>query len=177
MFVSFLLPPFVILLLNIVLYLLLYHYLLWCFLLQTMFRRSVHPSVRDGVKVASPTRSMESSMPIGVSARPVSEPTLPEQQFVPTSCLCDHQTIQICCLEEHKGGGRTFASSRTHESSTKIKSLKCLGRCKYIQRSALVDDKCKQHEKIGLAKLASLSNGTESEVVAQNAGEATLPYH
>ncbi|KAM3180175.1 hypothetical protein ACTXT7_016822 [Hymenolepis weldensis] len=130
---------------------------------------------------------MESSMPKGVSAQPVSEPTLSKQQSVLTSYQCDHQTIQICRLKGRKEGGCTFASPRTHESSSKTKSLKCLGQYTYIQakpslvfrpkRSALVDDKCEQHEEIGLAKLASLANGTGSKVIAQNAGEAALPYH
>ncbi|KAM3173625.1 hypothetical protein ACTXT7_012151 [Hymenolepis weldensis] len=48
------------------------------------------PSVRDCEKVTSDMNSIESSKPKVVPARLTSEPTVPKQQSVPTSCLLDH---------------------------------------------------------------------------------------
>ncbi|KAM3170981.1 hypothetical protein ACTXT7_017530, partial [Hymenolepis weldensis] len=144
------------------------------------------PSVRDSVKVASLKHSMESSISEVVPARPVSEPTVPKQQPVPTTYLLDHQTNQIFRLKGHKESYCTFASFRTDESSTKTKSIQYIGHCNHIRvksklvlrpkRLALVDDKCDQPENVSLGKLVSLVNGAGSKVVAQNAGEAALPY-
>ncbi|KAM3180084.1 hypothetical protein ACTXT7_016997 [Hymenolepis weldensis] len=95
---------------------------------------------------------MEYSMTKVVRARLLSESTVPKQQSVPKSCPLDHQTNQICYLNEDKEDCCTLAFSRTHESPTKIKSSKFLGQCNRIRaklklvfcpkRLALVDDKC-----------------------------------
>ncbi|KAM3175045.1 hypothetical protein ACTXT7_009317 [Hymenolepis weldensis] len=98
--------------------------------------------------------SMEFSMPKSVPERLVSQPTVPEQQSVPKFCLRDLYANQICSLEGQKEGCCILASFRTHESSTVVKSLRCLGQCNQMRakltlvwrpkRSAPVDDECKQ---------------------------------
>ncbi|KAM3177564.1 hypothetical protein ACTXT7_004317 [Hymenolepis weldensis] len=45
------------------------------------------------------------------------------------------------------------------------------------KRSESVNDKCKEPEKVDLAKPVSFADGTVSTVAAPNAGEAALPYH
>ncbi|KAM3175243.1 hypothetical protein ACTXT7_008892 [Hymenolepis weldensis] len=113
----------------------------------------LHPSVRDCVKVTNLMHSKESSMPTIVPARFVFEPTVP----------------------------------KSHTLFTKTKSLICLGQFNYIRakpklvfhsnRSALVDNKCKEHEEIVLAKSVSYSIETLSKVVAQNAQRLTKRPH
>ncbi|VUZ53735.1 unnamed protein product, partial [Hymenolepis diminuta] len=131
----------------------------------------LHSSVRDSMPNLK--HSMESFILKITSARLLREPTVPNQQSVPNSCLLNHQTNQICRLNAHKEGCYTLASSSmTHESSTMNKSAKCLGQCDHIRakpmpvcrskRSALADAKCREPNEIVLAKSASLVNRTET---------------
>ncbi|VUZ42877.1 unnamed protein product [Hymenolepis diminuta] len=76
---------------------------------------------------------------------------------------------------------------QTHTSSTKIKALKYLDQYNSIRTnlmlvflpelSTLVNDKCNEPEEIGLVKLISPTDGSVSNVVTLNAGEAALSYH
>ncbi|KAM3172230.1 hypothetical protein ACTXT7_014974 [Hymenolepis weldensis] len=124
----------------------------------------LYPSVRDNAKATNFTHSMESFMPKNIPGRLASEPTVPKQQSVPNSCL------QIKYAGSGQKGCHTFSSSKTHTSSNKIKCLKFLGQSNHIRakpklvfppkQSGPVDDKCNESEEIGLAKPASLANGT-----------------
>ncbi|KAM3180136.1 hypothetical protein ACTXT7_016895, partial [Hymenolepis weldensis] len=135
----------------------------------------LRPSVRDSIP--NPTHSMKSSISEIIPARLLCELTVPKQQSIPKSCLLNHQTNQMCHLNAHKEDCYTLAPSITHDSSTINKSAKCLGQCDHIRakpmpvyrpkRSALADAKCREPDKIVLAKSVSLVNGTQ----------AALPCH
>ncbi|KAM3183115.1 hypothetical protein ACTXT7_011003 [Hymenolepis weldensis] len=64
----------------------------------------LHPSVRDFVKVTGLMHSMGSCMPKIILAQRVSKPTVSKQQSVSKSHPPDHQTNQICYLNEDKEG-------------------------------------------------------------------------
>ncbi|KAM3174189.1 hypothetical protein ACTXT7_011044 [Hymenolepis weldensis] len=111
------------------------------------------------------THYMESSMSEIVPPRLLSNSTVPMEQSVPKSC----EQMEACLPQKSK-------------FSTEIKCSKCLSQRNHIRakpmlvcrpkRLALMDDKCKQPEEIGLAKPVYNSKETVSKVIAQNASDS-----
>ncbi|KAM3186134.1 hypothetical protein ACTXT7_004920 [Hymenolepis weldensis] len=65
----------------------------------------------------------------------------------------------------------SMESSMSKDAQKDIKKIVIL-----LHPPELMNDKCNESKEIGLAKHASLTNGTVSKVAAQNAGIAVLPY-
>ncbi|KAM3177779.1 hypothetical protein ACTXT7_003891 [Hymenolepis weldensis] len=89
-------------------------------------------------------------------------PPVPKQQSVPTFCLLDNKTNEICHLKRQKECYCTLASSRVHESPTNRRSKSMLV-CR-PNRSELVDYKCQELEEITFAKSNFFSITTVSKL-------------